>query len=92
MNLLAHDQAGVAAHLATKHPDKFSQVSWRTGEHGSLVLDGSSAWLEAEVRERLRASTHTIFIGRVLAADSAPTPPLVYMASKFYDGGTMQEA
>jgi len=92
VNLLAHDQANVASDFATKSPDKFSQISWRKGEHGCPVLNGSCAWLEAEVRERLRASTHTIFIGRVLAASSAETPPLVYMASRFYDGGTMQEA
>lgn len=92
VNLLAHDQADVAAHFATKSPDKFRQVSWQKGAHGCPVLNGSCAWLEAEVRERLRASTHTIFIGRVLAASSVATPPLVYMASKFYDGGTMQEA
>lgn len=92
VNLLAGDQAGAARHFATKNPDKFRDVHWHTGEHGSPILDGACASLEAEVRERVRAATHTIFIGRVLSATCTDTAPLVYMGSGFYDGARLEPA
>ena len=92
VNLLAGDQAGVARHFATKNPDKFRDVRWHMGEHGSPILDGACASLEAEVRERVRAATHTIFIGRVLAAACLDAAPLVYMGAGFYDGARLEPA
>ncbi|WP_433466344.1 flavin reductase family protein [Spirillospora sp. CA-128828] len=90
VNLLASDQAGVARHFATKNPDKFRDVAWHTGENGCPILDGACASIEAEVRERVRAATHTIFIGRVLTAACADAAPLVYMGSDFHDGAHLK--
>ena len=92
VNVLAHDQAGLARHFGSRRPDKFEGIPWRVGAYGCPVLDGVCAYLEAELRERVHASTHTIFIGRILAAASTPTAPLVYMASQFYNGGSMKPA
>jgi len=92
VNLLAHNQVDLAQHFATKSADKFSQIDWQAGAHGCPILAGACASLEAEVRERVQSSTHTIFIGRVLRASSEETLPLVYMASGFYDGGSMNPA
>lgn len=92
VNARAHDQAGLARRFGSRRPDKFDGLSWRTGACDCPVLDGVCGYLEAELRERVHASTHTIFIGRILAAAGIPTGLLVSMASQFYNGGIMEPA
>jgi flavin reductase (DIM6/NTAB) family NADH-FMN oxidoreductase RutF len=45
--------------------------------------------MEVEIRERLQASTHTVFICRVLHASVTDRDPMVYSAGKFFDGGAL---
>lgn len=92
INILAHDQAAVAAAFARSGGDKFAGIAWRGGQHGSPLIDGASAHLELEVAERLTAYSHTIFIGRVVDACVSDRPPLVYLAGDFYDGGDLRPA
>jgi flavin reductase (DIM6/NTAB) family NADH-FMN oxidoreductase RutF len=45
--------------------------------------------MEVEIRERLQASTHTIFICRVVHASVSERTPMVYSAGGFFDGGAL---
>ncbi|KWX23890.1 oxidoreductase [Mycolicibacterium wolinskyi] len=90
VNLLAHDQLAVANRFATKAADKFDGLDWAVGEFGCPILSGTCAHLEAEVTTRVPTSTHTVFIGEVLRAVSTDRPPLVYAASRFFDGGALR--
>jgi flavin reductase (DIM6/NTAB) family NADH-FMN oxidoreductase RutF len=45
--------------------------------------------MEVEIRERLQASTHTIFICRVVDAAVTDAHPMVYSAGRFHDGGAL---
>ncbi len=45
--------------------------------------------MEVEIRERLQASTHTIFICRVVDAAVTDHHPMVYSAGRFFDGGAL---
>jgi ferric-chelate reductase [NAD(P)H] len=50
--------------------DKLKGVNYRVGQTGSpIFLDNANAYLEAEVIQDVDAGTHTIFIGRVVAAE-----------------------
>lgn len=89
VNLLAHDQLAVARRFATKSSDKFAELEWHIGEFGSPVLDGVCAHLEAAISTRVRTSTHTVFFGEVLGADSGDTAPLVYAGAQFFDGAAL---
>lgn len=89
INILSTDQLDVVSTFATKAADKFARVDWRRGVHGSPVIEGSSAYLEVEIRERLQASTHTIFIGLVVDAGVADRPAMIYSAGRFYDGARL---
>lgn len=89
INILSTAQLDVVSVFATKRTDKFADIEWRPGPHGSPVIEGSSAYMEVEIRERLQASTHTIFIGRVVDAGVTGVPPMVYAAGRFYDGGEL---
>jgi flavin reductase (DIM6/NTAB) family NADH-FMN oxidoreductase RutF len=79
----AHQQAA-ARRLAGPSADRFAELSWRTSEHGALVLDGVSAWLETSVDQVVSAGDHDIVVLRVhdVAADPA-VAPLVFHASRF---------
>jgi flavin reductase (DIM6/NTAB) family NADH-FMN oxidoreductase RutF len=91
VNILASSQRALAAVFARSGGDKFEQVSWRRGAHGSPVFDGVSAHLELEMEKRVQAYTHTVFFGRVLDAYISGAPPLVYLAGGFFDSATLAE-
>ncbi len=89
VNILSTDQVDVCQRFASKNPDKFADTDWSPGPFGSPLLARSSAQMEVEIRERLQASTHTIFIGRVVHADVTDRHPMVYSGSGFFDGGSL---
>ncbi|PWJ54329.1 NADH-FMN oxidoreductase RutF, flavin reductase (DIM6/NTAB) family [Quadrisphaera granulorum] len=87
INILSTDQLEVVRRFASKSDDKFAGLDWIAGPHGSPLLQNSSARIEVQIRERLRASTHSVFIGRVVHAETTNLPPMVYQqGGKFYDG------
>jgi len=50
--------------------DKLSGVNYKIGEtKAPVVLDNATAYLEAEVIQEIDVGTHTLFIGRVVAAE-----------------------
>jgi flavin reductase (DIM6/NTAB) family NADH-FMN oxidoreductase RutF/rubredoxin len=50
--------------------DKFKGVNYKMGETGvPIVLDNTLAYIEAKVINQMDVSTHTIFIGEIVAAD-----------------------
>ncbi|MET9968561.1 flavin reductase family protein [Streptomyces sp. NPDC006356] len=89
INILSTDQLDVVGTFASKADDKFKNVEWEKGPFGSPLIARSSAQMEVEIRERLQASTHTVFICRVVHAAVAANPPMVYSAGKFFDGGAL---
>ena len=89
INLLSVDQLDVVKRFATKSADKFSGVDWHPAPHGSPFLDRSSAQMEVQIRERLQASTHTVFICRVVDAAVTDHHPMVYSAGGFYDSSAL---
>ena len=89
INILSTAQLDVVNRFASKSADKFAGLDWTPGPHGSPLLARSSAQMEVEIRERLQASTHTVFICRVVHAACAEEAPMVYSAGRFFDGGAL---
>jgi flavin reductase (DIM6/NTAB) family NADH-FMN oxidoreductase RutF len=89
INILSTDQLDVVTRFATKSDDKFAGLDWRPGPHGSPLLARSAAAMEVRILERLQASTHTVFMCRVVHAEVADLHPMVYSAGKFFDGGNL---
>jgi flavin reductase (DIM6/NTAB) family NADH-FMN oxidoreductase RutF len=89
INILSTDQLDVVNRFATKSADKFAGLDWAPGPHGSPLIERSAARMEVAIRERLQASTHTVFICRVVHADVTDRHPMVYSASGFFDGGAL---
>jgi flavin reductase (DIM6/NTAB) family NADH-FMN oxidoreductase RutF len=88
INILSTDQLDVVHRFAAKSEDKFSGLDWKPGLSGTPVIERSSAHMEVEIRERLQAHTHTVFIGRVVHAAASDRPPMVYRAGQFFHGGS----
>jgi flavin reductase (DIM6/NTAB) family NADH-FMN oxidoreductase RutF len=92
VNILAAHQRDVAMTFARSGgSEKFGEVSWRQGVSGSPVLEGVAAYLEATVENRVDAYTHTIFLGRVVAAEAYGRDPLAYLGGRFYDSAGLAE-
>jgi flavin reductase (DIM6/NTAB) family NADH-FMN oxidoreductase RutF len=89
INILSVDQPDVVNTFAAKSDDKFAGLDWEPGPFGSPLIDRSAAQMEVEIRERLQASTHTLFVCRVLHATVSDRHPMVYSAGKFFDGGAL---
>jgi flavin reductase (DIM6/NTAB) family NADH-FMN oxidoreductase RutF len=89
INILSTDQLDVVKTFATKSDDKFAGLDWTPGPFGSPLIARSSAQMEVEIRERLQASTHTLFVCRVLHATVSDRHPMVYSAGKFFDGAAL---
>jgi flavin reductase (DIM6/NTAB) family NADH-FMN oxidoreductase RutF len=90
INILSTDQLDVVNRFAAKGVDKFAGLDWEPGPFGSPLVGRSAAQMEVEIRERLQASTHTVFICRVVHATvDGDRSPMIYSASGFFDGGTL---
>lgn len=77
INVLAHDQETVSRVFCSP-TDRFSQVAWNRGLHGSPLIEGAAAWIEC-VRESLASGgDHRIFIARVLNARAFDRKPLLH--------------
>lgn len=85
INILSTEQRETLDVFASKAQDKFTNVDWYRGPNGTPLLNGSSAAIEVEIKERFQALTHTIFIGRVRHAQAIDNNPILYKAGKFFD-------
>jgi flavin reductase (DIM6/NTAB) family NADH-FMN oxidoreductase RutF len=92
INILAADQVDIAGTFAKSGGDKFAELAWALSDHGVPVLDGAAGHFELDVKYKIPAYSHTIFIGQVVEAASADKAPLVYQAGKFFDGARLEQA
>lgn len=91
INIIANTQRAVVDKFASKAEDKFADLDWHPAPAGSPLISGSSASIEAEIKERFRAKTHVVIVARVRHLETASLDPLVYKAGKFYDGASLKE-
>lgn len=87
VNLLAEGDDEVAMRFSSsKFRDvRFAEGVWSELETGSPVLEGAIASFDCRITNAIEASSHTIFIGEVVAVrlrDQA-TAPLLYLDGAF---------
>lgn len=82
ISILASDQSALAYHFGRRGPDKFTGVPHTVGAEGVPLVDGSLASIVCAVEETVRGGTHTVFLGRVLAAEAAAREPLAYFRGR----------
>ncbi len=87
VNVLALEQRELARRFAGEPRSRFEGVPYRRGATGSPIIEGTLAHLDCRVDEELTASTHTIFLGRVLEAGWRDGAPLGYFDRDYRDFG-----
>ncbi len=81
--MLGEHQGDLAQQFAVASHDKFRGVSVHDGALALPMLTDALAHIECEVVERVVGGTHTIFLGRVLAASAGDGQPLTYFRGGF---------
>lgn len=92
VNILAEDQEAVSNTFARPSEDRFATVGWRSGPHGSPVLDGAAAWFDCAMHEVVDAGDHAILIGAIKAFDDAGRNGLGYARGAYVKPGTLGDA
>lgn len=64
--------------------EKFSPFSWSRLATGAPALDGALANIDCRICEALRASSHSVYFGRVEAVRLAEGRPLVHFDRQFH--------
>lgn len=83
INVLAGDQATLAARFAMRIENRFEGVDFELSHTGLPILKGVSAWFECHNRSRYPEGDHVIFVGEVERCDVTPRPALVFHGGKF---------
>lgn len=90
VSILAANQTDIVRRFASKSNEKFAGDFWSIGENGAPLIDGASATIEAEIQERLQASTHTVFIARVTRTGHTDNDPIVYSVGRLFDSSGLK--
>ncbi|TQS26191.1 flavin reductase family protein [Microbispora sp. KK1-11] len=85
VNVLASDQAELAARFARKGVDRFAEPTrWRPGPLGAPLLEGVAAHLICLPYETVEVGDHILVVGLVAEADvGGPGRPLLYHRGRF---------
>jgi flavin reductase (DIM6/NTAB) family NADH-FMN oxidoreductase RutF len=87
ISVLADCQAHVSDTFAGRPrngaPFDFSIGAWRSSVTGAPCLDGAAASFDCALWSCHEAGSHTVFIGRVLAAGESAAAPLLYTGRSY---------
>jgi flavin reductase (DIM6/NTAB) family NADH-FMN oxidoreductase RutF len=83
INVLAGDQAELAARFARRIENRFDGIEFDLSHTGLPILKGVAAWFECHNRSRYPEGDHVIFVGEVERCDVTPRPALVFHAGQF---------
>ena len=78
LHVLAKTRTDFLARFKESDPNaKFASLNWRPGKTGCPILSDCLAYLECQLETQIQPGNHTLFIGKVIAADGiAPGVPL----------------
>lgn len=84
VNVLRETHKELSDKFASKSPDKFEGVAYRTEATGSPVLEDALAWIDCEVAQAYEGGDHTLFLGKVVALGRSEGSPLLFFAGKYH--------
>jgi 4-nitrophenol 2-monooxygenase / 4-nitrocatechol 4-monooxygenase, reductase component len=83
VSILRSDQQDISARFASRADDKFTGIDVRRGTLGVPLIAGALTTLECSIENRLPGGDHTIFIGKVVDAQTTEGNPLLYFRSGY---------
>jgi flavin reductase (DIM6/NTAB) family NADH-FMN oxidoreductase RutF len=87
VNVLASEQLELSRRFASRGVtagERFDGVSWRTGQTGAPLLEGTCAWFECSNRSRYQEGDHVIFVGAVEHLGYANREPLIFQNGTYH--------
>jgi flavin reductase (DIM6/NTAB) family NADH-FMN oxidoreductase RutF len=83
VSILRSDQQEISSQFASRADDKFSGIDVRRGTLGVPLIARALTTLECSVENRLPGGDHSIFIGKVVDAQTTDGAPLLYFRSGY---------
>ena len=83
VSILRSDQQDISSRFATRAEDKFTGIDVRRGTLGLPLIAGALTTIECSVENRLPGGDHSIFIGKVVDAQTTEGNPLLYFRSGY---------
>ena len=83
VSILRSDQQDISSRFASRAEDKFTGIDVRRGTLGVPLIGGALTTIECSVENRLPGGDHTIFIGKVVDAQTTEGNPLLYFRSGY---------
>ena len=83
VNVLSESQVELSRRFAARGLDRFADVAWALGEHGSPLISGCAAVFECTTLSHQIAGDHRLFIGSVRACSESPLPPLLFQSGHY---------
>lgn len=83
VNILAQEQANLSQRFASRIPDKFAGIEFRTGAGGTPLIVDCAAWLECRTHSHQDAGDHILFIGEVERFERTDKKPLIFCGGKY---------
>jgi flavin reductase len=83
VSVLSANQRQIASHFASKLQDPFAEIHHSIGKTGCPIIAGADAHIECTVIEQMDVGTHTIFVGKIVAAGAANGEPLLYHEGRY---------
>ena len=91
VSVLSEDQQAISTTFATPNEDRFLNIEWDSKNTGSPVIKGAVAWFDCDTEQVISAGDHLILIGKVIAFDSTPKTPLMYLRGNYVNLGLEQK-
>ena len=91
VSVLSEDQQSISTTFATPNEDRFQNVEWRPEDTGSPIIENAVAWFDCNTRQVIDAGDHLILIGEIIAFDSSPKTPLMYLRGNYVNLGLEQK-
>lgn len=84
VNVLSAGQAEMAVRFAAEPSEgRFQGLGWESGPGGVPLLDGATAWLSCTLEAVHPGGDHSIFVGRVDAAEATEGGALAFHRGSF---------
>ncbi|GAA2451257.1 flavin reductase family protein [Agromyces soli] len=85
LSVLGSEQEALCRRLSARTGDRFADADWRTGENGSVLVEGAALWLECGIHAVYDGGDHEIVLLEVLGSEMFPeVAPLVFHQSRFH--------
>ena len=83
VNILSEQQQDVSARFAKSGGEKFAGIAYRTGPHGTAILEGALAHLDCKIVATHEGGDHVIHVGEVEHAEVTGGSPLLFFQGQY---------